>query len=119
MKGTARGFTLIELMVVIMIVGVLASISIYLTMRLQEQARTATMQSDLSAAYKAAVAFHTDQPDGEIIDDNDLQSYGYRPTDGVTLTVNDGFEETLLILADHPGVRDTYQVDHTGTISKQ
>ena len=118
MKPTARGFTLLEVMVVTMIVGVLASIAIYLTMRLQEQAYTATMQSDLSAAYKAAVAFHSDDADGEVTPDI-LEAYGYRRTDKVTLTVDDGSESTLRLLADHPGVTATYQVDRTGTISKQ
>jgi prepilin-type N-terminal cleavage/methylation domain-containing protein len=117
MKRTVRGFTLIEIMVVIMIIGVLASISIYLTLRLQEQARTSTMISDLSAAYKAAVAFHLDDAEGEVTDEI-LEEYGYRPTDGVTITVDDGFESTLRLLADHPGVTDTYQVDRTGKISK-
>ncbi len=118
MKPAARGFTLLEVMVVTMIVGVLASIAIYLTMRLQEQTYTAAMQSDLSAAYKAAVAFHSDEAGGEFTDEM-LEPYGYRPTDGVEITVDDGFEGTLLLLADHPGVTATYQVDRTGTISKQ
>jgi len=116
MKRTVRGFTLIEVMVVIMIVGVLASIAIYLTMRLQEQAYTATMKADLSAAYKAAVAFHADDAGGEVTPDL-LEAYGYRPTDGVEITVPDGFESSLRLRAHHPAVADTYQVDHTGTIS--
>ena len=118
MEPAVRGFTLLEVMVVIMIIGVLATIAINFTIRLQERAPTTAIQSDLAAAYKAAVAFHSDDADGVITRDI-LEEYGYRPTDKVTLTVDDGSESTLRLLADHPGVTATYQVDRTGTISKQ
>jgi prepilin-type N-terminal cleavage/methylation domain-containing protein len=117
MKRTDRGFTLVEVMVVIMIIGVLATVAINFTIRLQERAHTSAIQSDLAAAYKAAAAFYADDPDG-VVTREILLDYGYRPTHKVTLTVHDGSEGTLRILADHPGVRNTYQIDHTGAITK-
>lgn len=117
MSRTVRGFTLVEVMFVIMIIGALAAIAINITLKLQEQAHTNAIQSDLSAAYKAAVVFHTGDSNGEVTLDI-LKEHGYHPSNGVTLTVDNGFEGSLLLLAGHPGVKDTYRVDRTGKISK-
>jgi type IV pilus assembly protein PilA len=55
--GNQGGFTLIELMIVIAIIGILAAIVIPIYSNMQARARTAKAQSDLRGMYSALVAF--------------------------------------------------------------
>ncbi|MBL8159834.1 prepilin-type N-terminal cleavage/methylation domain-containing protein [Candidatus Saccharibacteria bacterium] len=51
-RGSRQGFTIVELLIVIVIIGILAVLAIGAFSRSQEQARAATVQSDLKASAK-------------------------------------------------------------------
>lgn len=104
-------------MIVIMIIGVLATVAINLTIKLQGKAHVDAMKSDLSSAYKAALAFHSDDAGG-VATLASLTLYGYRATKGVQLTVVDGTEGHLLLRASHPRVDETYRIDSRGAFGQ-
>jgi prepilin-type N-terminal cleavage/methylation domain-containing protein len=117
LKANQRGFTVIELWVAIVIVGILATFAVSYLLNISEEARIATLQSDLSAAYKASLGYYAENPGDEITLDI-LKEYGYEPSEKVVLRVADGFRDSLKMTAAHESVHGEYVVDKNGRIYK-
>ena len=79
-RGQARGFTLIELMIVVAIIGVLASIAIPSFVRMQARARQAEVSTNLKSLYTSMRTIQRKPP-------VDIHSSGFAPDRGNLIVV--------------------------------
>src|SRR4030067_129927 len=94
-KRGQRGFTLIELMIVIAIIGILAAIAIPQFTAYKKRGYNASAKSDLKNIYTAAQAYFSDNPTGTIATTNNLAPFGYQSGVGITIAIQDGSSTAL------------------------
>jgi len=112
-RSAQNGFTLLELIVVVAVLGILAAIAIQQFSIYRARAVDTAMRSDLKNAALAMESYY-----GEFLEYpttlNAIQLVGFRKTSGVTLTINVPTPSSFTITAAMPnGSQPSFTFDST------
>lgn len=100
-----RGFTLGELMIAIIVIGILAMIAIPKYRNARHRAFRATLSSDLKNLATEQELYYRDA----LSYSSDLDALEFELSDGVEVTVNEANNEGWAAVAVHEGLPDTDQ----------
>lgn len=84
MRRSSVGFTIVELLIVIVVIGILAAITIVAYNGIQDRARASTLSSALSQAANKLAVYQVDNPDLYPADKTALEALGIKDSASVT-----------------------------------
>ena len=109
-----KGFTLIELMIVIAIIGILAAIAIPQFASYRKRGYNAAAQADLKNLATSEEAYFTDNYKyTQTVANLTGSTYGFKTSDGITLAISAANTTDFTATASHSGGDVTYTV-HSG-----
>ena len=112
-----KGFTLMELLIVVSIIGVLATIAIPAYSQYKGRAMDADAKSNLHNVYLACKVYWMDEGSASDCTASETSStaYGYTQSSEVIIVVSGG-EVTFSGSASHAGSGNTYTINSQGSI---
>ncbi|MEW5733902.1 MAG: prepilin-type N-terminal cleavage/methylation domain-containing protein [Thermodesulfobacteriota bacterium] len=118
MRKRDQGFTLIELMIVIAIIGILSAIAVPNFVRYRQRAYDIVANADGANIFRALTACRSANTATGSCDLSVLNNYGYTPSDGVQVILSfySGLD-VFSIITYHTNGTKTYRVNALGQVS--